>query len=501
MGLTAGARAWATEFEETSATPRETALPGKALRPEHGVDNSNEPTASEGEEGSSIAVRMARFGWPAVKRRPSPCRPAPAMEPIRVSVPPLPKQPGPCEPSAVKSCAPLAAQSAFASARSNYDDLTPRSGARAAQREYLARMEAQIQRAPSQGQPCSSWEARAVPRPASSRSAAPSSSFDGAAKATVCYSGPSANAPTSARCAGTAAGTAASTVAGTAAGTVAGTAALPATTRGRTCSSARAPAAGWSGDATHLSFWELCESDEHLPELRRRLARQVGNSSSGAGPGESTAAFGRVRGPVGNVGVHSHHPETQRTPLHVAASCGARGVVVALLQAGSNPHALCAHGRTALEEAIASRHGRIVRLLMWMHADAEAAPSVSALCFAPPEADNDIVSSAGRISPTSIAAGPTLRPADDRPLGVTLPPCGSGYWSALPAEPLGAQRTWASVEPSVIIKRRGLGHVGATSASRGRPHGREPESVLLIEDGAGVFGLPAVALPPACSIL
>jgi hypothetical protein len=278
MGLTAGARAWATEFEETSATPRETALPGKALRPEHGVDNSNEPTASEGEEGSSIAVRMARFGWPAVKRRPSPCRPAPAMEPIRVSVPPLPKQPGPCEPSAVKSCAPLAAQSAFASARSNYDDLTPRSGARAAQREYLARMEAQIQRAPSQGQPCSSWEARAGPRPASSRSAAPSSSFDGAAKATVCYSGPSANAPTSARCAGTAAGTAASTVAGTAAGTVAGTAALPATTRGRTCSSARAPAAGWSGDATHLSFWELCESDEHLPELRRRLARQVGNS-------------------------------------------------------------------------------------------------------------------------------------------------------------------------------------------------------------------------------
>ena len=210
----------------------------------------------------------------------------------------------------------------------------------------------------------------------------------------------------------------------------------------------------------------MCESDDRIAELRAFLKR-------------------------GELNVHARHPDSQRTPLHFAAACGARAAVIALLQAESEPRAVCVDGRTPLDEAVASGHWGIVKLLLWMYADANAPPPTGASSLAAAAAGVSAASSpcsslaAASFSGASpFADGVNVPPRADQPdgslvandgrvLGVILPACGAGVWSATCFEAPGGPRPLQ-------------GYIGATARKEVGGHGdvvsRPPRSVLLDDE-------------------
>ena len=397
--------------------------------------------------------RASLFGF-TLRRKPSPVRDAagksiqmPALGPSHVRTLPLHTD-STFSGDGVDGAA--SSRSAFASARSCYEDLTPRSGARAAQREYLARMEAEL----GEG---GVHHRRSQARPPPTQP--PPSQPPALEAAAVAATYRAALRPASARVSHCE-GKALIAVGGAAKDSTRSTAhSVTNPPASANPPSACAPSAVGPARSTQLSLWELCESDDHLAELKTRLARaslrQNGKAPSAGG------VSGRSHQPLSNVNVRSHHPKTLRTPLHVAAANGARNAVVALLQAGSEPAAICALGRTPLDEALDHEHWAVVKLLLWMYADS----------FAPLCAPGDDL----------------LQPADDRPLGVTLPACGTGGWSWV-----GAERSGGGLAPRPLPRgacaatalRRNDSTTRVEANAGGAKGRRQPaeESVLMMEE-------------------
>ena len=401
---------FAREEEPTAiATPRGAILVPPPPPPKSDADIF-EPTAVDEEGG--VLSRASLFGF-TLRRKPSPVRDAagksiqmPALGPSHVRTLPLHTD-STFSGDGVDGAA--SSRSAFASARSCYEDLTPRSGARAAQREYLARMEAEL----GEG---GVHHRRSQARPPNAASPSQPPALEAAAVAATYRA---ALRPASARVSHCE-GKALIAVGGAAKDSTRSTAhSVTNPPASANPPSACAPSAVGPARSTQLSLWELCESDDHLAELKTRLARA---SLRQNGKAPSAGGAGRSHQPLSNVNVRSHHPKTLRTPLHVAAANGARNAVVALLQAGSEPAAICALGRTPLDEALDHEHWAVVKLLLWMYADS----------FAPLCAPGDDL----------------LQPADDRPLGVTLPACGTGGWSWL--APNGQAEGWLPVHCLVV---------------------------------------------------
>jgi hypothetical protein len=189
-----------------------------------------------------------------------------------------------------------------------------------------------------------------------------------------------------------------------------------------------------------LSLWDLCERDER------------------------DEVFSRVR--AGGDAVHARHPESRRTPLHFAAASGARSVVIVLLQAGSEPRATCARGRTALDEAVDGSHWAVARLLLWMHTDGRGG---------------------NRTHDQASAFRGGVIAADSRPLGVELPAYGKGRWTPTPTPP-----SWSSSGPHPFAP------CGSSSSSGGGGGGgaRDASQEASADRGRARAMLISGATPP-----